>query len=242
MLPRIRNAAIAALDILYPRGVACALCGTELDEPGVLCGECAENLPMRSGPACPYCGRSFPGGDRCRMCREYGPAADAGAAAYDYDGKAKELILAYKFNDRTGLRELFAHSMLGALRDAGLAGEIDCVVPVPMHWLRKFSRGYNQSALLASWIARDIGKPYLGSVLTRPVYTRESSRSGGGPEERHRSARKSYRAGRVTLPGSTVLLVDDILTTGATLRTCVTILKRLGARKVICAVAAAVPE
>jgi ComF family protein len=242
MLPLIRKAAGAVLDLVYPRGVACALCGADLDAPGVLCEDCAERLPLRSGPACPACGRSAQGQGLCNMCGEFGPAADGGYAAYDYEGEAKRLLLAYKFNDRTGLRELFAWGMLEAVRAGGAAVAIDCVVPVPMHWRRRFSRGYNQSALLASWMAHDLGKPLVRGVLARPVYTQASARASGGPAERHRNALKSFRPGRGELAGKTVLLVDDILTSGATIRSCATILKRMGAAKVICAVAAAVPE
>jgi competence protein ComFC len=243
MLRLIRRAGSAALDLVYPRGVACALCGTDLDEPGgALCPDCAGRLPGRSGPACPRCGRSVPGEGRCRMCREYGPAADEGYSAYDYDGEAKRLLLAFKFNDRTGLRELLGHAMLEALRAGGATGAIDCVVPVPMHPLRKFNRGYNQSALLAAWVASGIARPLVRGALIRPVYTTASARSNGGPEQRYDSARKSFRPGRGALEGCTVLLVDDILTTGATIRSCTAILKRMGAEKVICVVAAAVPE
>lgn len=242
MLRLIRRAAGAALELVYPEGVSCALCGADLDVPGVLCPDCAERLPPPRGPACPACGRSTAGDGLCNMCREYGPAADRGFAAYDYGDTAQHLLLAYKFHDRTGLCELFAHAMAEAVQAGGAACDIDCVVSVPMHALRRFRRGYNQSALLAARLARALGRPYLRGALARPVRTRAAYRASGGPAERHENARLSYRRGKGGVEGRTVLLVDDILTSGATVRACAAILRDMGAAGVYSAVAAAVPE
>lgn len=242
MLALIRKAAGAALDLVYPSHISCVLCGADLDEPGVLCAECAERMPGPRGPACPGCGRSFSGGELCRMCRLYGPASDGGYAAYDYENTAQHLLLSFKFSDKTGLSELFAFGMVNVVREGGIAEEIGCVVPVPMHWLRKFNRGYNQSELLASRIAADLGRPLVKGVLARPVYTRAVARSSGGPAERHQNALKSFRPGKGALAGKTVLLVDDILTSGSTIRACASILRRMGATKIYSVVAAAVPE
>jgi ComF family protein len=243
MLRLIRKATDAALDLVYPPGIACCLCGVDLDAPGgVLCEACAERMPFAQGPCCPCCGRSIPGDGYCRMCSEFGPAADRGFAPFKYEGIARDLLIDFKFNDKTGACELFAHYMVEGLREHGVAEDISCVVPVPMHWRRKFSRGYNQSALLASRLARALGVPLEKGALRRPVYTRAISRTSGGPLERMASARKSFRAGEGLVAGKAVLLVDDILTSGATIRACAAILRGMGAARVICAVAAAVPE
>jgi ComF family protein len=240
----IKKTVNAVIELIYPRGLACALCGADLDVPGnVLCSECAVKMPPIEGVLCPGCGRSCTGEERLyRMCRQYGPVSDGGFAAHDYVDTARGLMIAYKFHDRTGLRELFVHGMLQAVQGGGIAHEIDCVVPVPMHWRRKFYRGYNQSELLASWVAEGLGCPLVQGVLARPVYTRAAARMAGGPAGRMENAMKSYRPGHGSLEGKTVLLVDDILTTGATLRACVAILRRMGANKVYSVVATAVPE
>lgn len=243
---RLKKAAEAVIDLVYPRGLSCFLCGADLEEQGgVLCAECAVKMPPagNEGVLCPGCGRSCSGEERlCRMCRTYGTASDGGFAAHDYTGTARQMLIAFKFSDRTAYRELFAHEMLRAVHEGGIANEIDCIVPVPMHWLRKFNRGYNQSELLASWIAQGLGKPMVRGVLARPVYKRASARTTGGPKERLENAVKSFRQGKGELADKTVLLVDDILTTGATIRACVTILQKMGAAKVYSVVAAAVPE
>jgi ComF family protein len=243
MLRLIRKAADAALDLAYPRGVSCALCGADLErQGGALCSDCEERMPRIQGFRCPGCGRSVAAQGLCRMCRQFGPAAAEGFAFFNYEGVARQLLIDFKFNDKTGYRELFAHYMIKSVMDGGIADEISCVVPVPMHWRRKFSRGYNQSELLASWIAQALGLPLVKGVLARPVYTRAVARTSGSPKERMESALKSFRPGRGTLAGKTVLIVDDILTSGATIRACAAILRRLGAGKVYSVVAAAVPE
>ena len=243
MLHLIRKAADAALDLVYPRGVSCALCGADLErQGGVLCEECGERMPRIAGHCCPGCGRSVAAEGLCRMCRQFGPASGGGFASFDYEGTVRQLLIDFKFNDKTGYRELFAYCMIDTLRGGGIDDEIDCVVPVPMHWRRRFYRGYNQSGLLASWIAQSLGKPLVKGVLARPVYTRIVSRTAGGPKERMENALKSFRPGKGTLAGKTALLVDDILTSGATMRACAAILRRMGAAKVYSVVAAAVPE
>ena len=239
----VERAGEALLDLLYPRAIACGLCGVELDTPGVLCPDCAGKLPPPAGPICAGCGRTCTGEERmCRSCRSNGPVSDGGFAAHDYRDMARGLLVALKFDDRTGVRELFSHSMAAAVRSGGVADAIDCVVPVPMHWLRRFNRGYNQSELLAQWVARSLGKPYLRRALSRPVHTRIIARTKGGLRRRQRSAQSSYRPGRDAVAGKTVLLVDDILTSGSTLRVCVSIVRQMGAAGVYTVVAAAVPE
>lgn len=235
--------ASAALELVFPRGLTCALCGLELeDHSDILCERCRERLPSAAGPRCPGCGRRVASEGLCRMCGQYGPVSDGGVAAYDYEGAAQSLLIAFKFEDRTGLRELFSRSMAGAVRAGGIAEEIDCVVPVPMHWRRRFLRGYNQSELLAKWVAEELGRPLVKGVLARPIYTKSVSATSGGAKARLENAKKSFFPGKGSLEGKTALLVDDILTTGATVRTCVSILRGMGAKKVFSAVAAAVPE
>lgn len=243
MIPAVKRVAGSVLDLVYPRGIACALCGVELDRPGVLCLECAEKLPPPAGPVCPGCGRTCTGEERqCRKCGADGPVSDGGFAAHDYTDLARGLLVTFKFDDRTSLRELFSHGMAKAVCDGGLAGAIDAVVPVPMHWMRRFSRGYNQSELLAHNVAETLGKPLLRHALSRPVHTKIIARTTGGLEARMKSAESSYRPGKDSVKGKTVLLVDDILTTGSTIRVCVSILRRMGAARVYSVVAAAVPE
>jgi ComF family protein len=246
MLRMIRKTANAALDLVYPPGIACSLCGADFEAPGgVLCEACIERMPFVQEFSCPCCGRSIASEGYCRMCREFGPAADRGFAPFKYERVARDLLIDFKFNDKTGACELFSHYMIKTLQEAiqtDKVREVRCVVPVPMHWLRKFSRGYNQSALLASRIARALGVPLVKGALRRPVYTRAVSRTSGGPLERMAAAKRSFQAGKAPVAGKAVLLVDDILTSGATIRACAAILRRMGAEKVYAIVAAAVQE
>ena len=240
---QVKRAVETVLDLVYPRAIACGICGVELDLPGVLCPDCAKLMPPPFGPICPGCGRTCTGEERmCRSCRANGAVSDGGFAAHDYKDLARGLLVAMKFKDRTSSRELFCYGMAEAVKAGGVAGIVDCVVPVPMHWMRRLNRGYNQSELLAEWVAQALAKPLLRRALSRPVHTRIVSRTKGGLRQRRKSAESSYRAGRDAVAGKVVLLVDDILTTGSTLRVCVAILRQMGAVRVYTVVAAAVPE
>ena len=237
----LRAAGRAVVDLIYPRGLACGLCGAEV-EGAALCADCAKTLASQYPHRCPGCGRGMGSAGVCHMCRQYGAVADRAIAAYDYEGRVQSILIAFKFNDRTAYRDLLVSGMVDALRTAGVAAAVDCIVPVPMHWLRRFSRGYNQTALLASGLAETLGKPLVRGVLVRPVYTKPTARMPGSHAGRMENAVKSFQPGKGSLEGKTVLLVDDILTTGSTMRACAAILRGMGAAGVVSIVAAAVPE
>ena len=232
----------AALDLIYPQDVACTLCGAELTGGGIpLCPACEALLSHEYEHICPGCGRPSAEPDRCHNCRQHGDVADDAVAALAYEGRTRSVVAAFKLQDKTGYANLLASLMVQALRQKG-AKPPDCVVPVPMHWRRRFHRGYNQSELLAAEVAHMLGRPMLRGALARPVYTKPTIRQRGNAAVRRASARRSYGQGKGTLTGKTVLLVDDILTTGSTLRACVALLRAQGAVAVITLVAAAVPE
>ncbi len=233
----------AALDTLYPPDVTCALCGCELDaatEP--LCTACRQELTHGHAHACPDCGRPMDMPGLCNVCRRQGPIADRCVAALAYEGEVRGLVVAFKLHDKPGFARLFACRMADALRSAGLVGGLDAIVPVPMHWRRRFHRGYNQSDLLARELGVLLGLPVWRRALARPVYTPPSMRLKGRAGARADNARRSYGRGRAAVEGKAVLLVDDILTTGSTLRACTALLRGQGAARVVALVAAAVPD
>ena len=230
------------LDLLYPPGLCCGLCGAELDQRHEgLCPRCLPELPAVDDP-CPGCGRGTLGGALCRSCTRWGELGDGACVAFDYDGLGRQLLLGFKFRDNTGHAELIGWAMLRALRKAGFDTQADCVVPVPIHWRRRLQRGYNQTELLARELSQHLGKPLVRGVLSRPAYTRPLAASGSGAVGRAENARRSFGPGQGDLSGQTALLVDDIVTTGSTVRACVDILKGMGARRVLVVAAAAVPQ
>jgi predicted amidophosphoribosyltransferase len=167
----------------------------------------------------------------CESCLRHPPAWDRGAAAVVYGGAARRVILAYKHGDRLDMTGALAGWMAAAGR--GLLAECDVIAPTPLHWRRLILRKYNQSGELAKRLGRLSGKPAVLDLLRRVRATR--------PQERmDRAARQANQAGafevtparRGLVAGRAVLLIDDVLTSGATLSACAERLKAAGAARV----------
>ena len=196
-------------------------------------------------PFCDGCGLPFefdPGaGALCAACQARRPAFDRARAACLYDEHSRDLILKLKHADRTDLAPLFARWLARAIGD--IAPEIDAVTPVPLHPSRLLRRRYNQAAEVARPLSRLTGVPYLPDAIAR---VRPTLTQGG----RSRQGRRRNVAGvfvtperlRAKVAGKRILLVDDVLTTGATAEGCARALKAAGATGVDVAVIARVRE
>jgi len=195
------------------------------------------------GPVCDGCGVPFDydPGDRCAACLAKPRAFDAARAACLYDETSRDPILKLKHADRLDLAPMFARWLSRTARV--LIEEADAIAPVPLHPWRLLRRRYNQAAEIARPLARLTGLPYLPDALIR----RRATATQGG---RSGSGRKRNVAGAFEVPpgrgaqvaGKRVLLVDDVLTTGATAESCARALKSAGALRVDVAVVARVKE
>ncbi|HEY2071575.1 MAG TPA: ComF family protein [Rhizomicrobium sp.] len=221
------------LDLVYPP--LCALCRKPTGEAHALCVECWSSIDFLDGPACICCGLPFeldPGMDTlCAGCHAEPPAFDAARCVMRYDDASKKPILALKRADRHDLVLPFARWMARTGRE--LLAETDLIVPVPLHRRRLWQRRYNQAALLAARLARLSGKPAdpLALIRIRPTPSQGEMPSAKARRRNVRGAFKVARPGAVA--GRTILLIDDVFTTGATVSACSRALKRAGARKVL---------
>jgi ComF family protein len=231
----LRRAGRAALDLAYPP--LCAGCRRPVSEAHALCAECWRAMGFLDGPCCARCGLPFeldPGSDTlCAACHAEPPAFDRALSVLRYDDASKTPILALKRADRLDLVPAFARWLERAGRD--LLAEADVLVPVPLHRRRLWARRFNQSALMAQRLARLSGKPADPLVLER---IRPTPSQGEMPsaKARRRNVRGAFRVApkrAVSVKGRTVLLIDDVFTTGATVSACARALKRAGARKVL---------
>jgi len=186
---------------------------------------------------CRQCGRDVPGLDGeylCEDCRTYRPHFDRCASVFRFDGDARQMVLDFKFNRHFWLREDLVDGLESMIRVRFKSDEIDLVVPVPATLGHRLDRGFNPPGLLASALAKRLVKPFSGWTLRRIGHP---ARQGGlSAEDRRKNVIGTFA---VRLPGKvrgrTVLVIDDVMTTGFTLSECARILKAAGANRVWCA-------
>ncbi len=222
------------LDFLYPP--VCIACRDYVSEAGNLCSACWRTLHFLDGPVCAACGLPFeidPGGETmCAGCHAHPPSFDKALAVLRYDDASRKPILALKHSDRLDLVPAFGRWLDRAGRE--LLAQSDLIVPVPLHRLRLWKRRYNQSAELARALSR-LGSLPIDPFALRRIRSTPSQGKMPSASARRRNVRGAFAVPeqrRSAVDGKAILLVDDVLTTGATANACAKALKRAGAEKV----------
>jgi len=215
----------------------CRLCTRPLGRPGekVVCRECLAQIVPRRGPVCLCCGRFLEGAGEdhlCAKCLDRPPAFSRHRSCGRYGGVLKDLILLFKYSRVSVLSPVLARYAAEALgADQEVWEGVDYLVPVPLHRKRRRERGFNQSQLLAHDLARIQGVKVLERCLIKiRNVPPQTSLEGAGREGNVRGA-YGVRGIR-NIAGKTLLLVDDVFTTGSTLRECSRVLISAGAREV----------
>jgi len=227
----MRPLAQRLLDVLIPP--RCLRCGGVVASQGALCPSCWEAITFIDAPLCACCGQPFdfdPGAFAvCGACVAKRPRFHRARAVFRYDEHSKALVLRFKHADRTGAAATYARWMARA--GAELLKDADVIVPVPLHRWRLLKRRYNQAALLSNALGALSGKLSVPDALARTRHTKPQGfmgRTGRG-----RNVRGAFRVARPkAVVGCKVLLVDDVLTSGATLSECVKTLQAAGAVQV----------
>jgi len=231
-----------ALDLILPRDT---LDGEARIGAHGLPAEAWSRIHFLDGPVCDGCGAPFdfdPGpGVRCAPCMARPRAFDAARAACLYDEASRDPILKLKHADRTDLAPMLARWLSRAA--AELLEEAEAITPVPLHPVRLLRRRYNQAAEVARPLAALSGVPYLPDALVRRRATEsQGGKSGSGRRRNVAGAFHVPDRRRAKVEGRRILLIDDVMTTGATLEGCARALKRAGAVRVDVAVLARVKE
>lgn len=221
------------VDFVFPP--RCPLCGAGVAAQAGLCAACWSTLAIPGEPSCALCSRPFGDGvvpgATCGPCLADPPRHAGIAAATLYNDASRKLVLALKHGSRLGLAPMMAQLMAARL---GSGGHNDGVlVPVPLHRWRLWRRGYNQAGLLAQELAQITGTGLCVDALDRRKPTASLGGLGKRARRRELSGAIGVSArGRIRVHGKAVILVDDVLTSGATSEACVSALLRAGAMSV----------
>jgi ComF family protein len=224
------------LDMLYPRW--CEGCGNAMigSDPGHICWDCSRAFRLIRHPYCDQCGDpsdgELSGTYTCSLCRQNPPSFDKARSAVRYRGAVKSVIQAYKYRQAIHLTQDLASLLEAGFRASVSLDCIDAVVAVPLHSTRQRERTFNQSDLLAGWLANKLGRQF-GRDCLRRVRATDSQTTFNANDRRHNVSDAFDVVRSEWVEGRRILLIDDVMTTGATLHECSRVLKNAGAVTVI---------
>ncbi len=227
----LRGGQTIVTNLLFPP--SCVSCHAAVDAPHSLCNSCFEQVVFIADPMCHVCGTPFAhemGGNKgeqtlCASCMQHAPVYDKARSALNYDASSRKFVTRIKYADRTDMVPFAARLMAQAGHE--LWEEAELIIPVPLHWRRLVTRRYNQAFLLGKELSKLTEVPLLPDGLKRTKHTppqtsldwkhrQKNVKNAFGLNDKHADA----------IAGKVVILVDDVMTTGATLRACVKLLKK----------------
>lgn len=220
----------------------CDLCRREraAEHLGCLCSSCWDRVKLLCPPVCARCGMPVPRGTAfplCGRCRREPPDFDAAAAAGVYEGKLREIVHLYKYRGKRVLRGPLGELLLPVAWRLTRRAQGALITAIPLHPQRWREREFNQAEDLGRLLGRRLRLAYRPGLLERVIATRPQAELGG--RERRENVRGAFRVARSgEVRGRNILLVDDVMTTGATAGECARRLKESGARRVLVAVLA----
>lgn len=223
------------LSIVIPP--TCPGCHLPVEKDHTICPSCWKDLTFITLPFCDSCAEPLEvSGDLdqtyiCGQCRQAPPKFSQTRSLFKYAGLARRLILSLKHGNATHLA--FGLAEKACARHSDYIKEADIIIPVPLHWSRLFKRGYNQASLLAKNVAYNCNKPFHATLLQRN--RRTPSQGKYGKKARLRNVRSAFNLSKKdqnSIAGKTVLIVDDVMASGATLNACAKVLLTAKAKKV----------
>lgn len=213
---------IQSLACLLPQD--CTVCGQHSGEH-LVCTACATELPRLAGPLCPVCATPTADGAVCGACLSSPPHFDATSAAFRYAFPVEHIVQGLKYRHRLPLAGWLAEALMGRVAAAG----VDCIIPLPLSTRRMQERGFNQAQEIARPLARQLDLPLRADACLR---VRDTAPQASLPwKERQANIRHAFEC-RIDLSGKCVAVVDDVMTSGATLNEFARVLKLHGAARV----------
>lgn len=224
----------AIINAIFPKHYACLLCGKEIFDGGDFCQKCQKTLTFNDQTTCPVCGRKTDRNEICLECKAQTPIFDKGVSAFVYEGGARKLILKFK-KDGAYLKEYLSNVMYEKCASFTDADGV-CFIPMTPKAIRK--RGYNQAELLAEELSKLLSLPLLKNAIEKVKQSGEQKMLS--KEERLKNLQGCFKADSDEVNGKTLIVVDDVLTTGATADAVCRELKKRGAKKLYFVTAASV--
>lgn len=223
------------LDILFPR--RCPVCGKITEPAGsLICPACFQKLSFVTSPVCKICGKEIEDEqtELCGDCLAHRHAFEYGVSLLNYDGTARHAMAQVKYGNKREYLDFFGAALAVRYGKTIRRMQVDAIVPVPVHNARRRARGFNQAEVLAEIVGRRLGIPVRPELLKRTKRTKPQKNLSAA--ERLKNLTDAFSAGKLPREIRSVLVVDDIYTTGSTMEACARALKTAGAKRVYFAV------
>lgn len=228
---RIKEKINSIVEFFFPSNVVCIGCGKELfleNDRYALCPDCAKQL-YKIDTSCPRCGKANRYGELCNICSSTKLFFEKNYACLVYDGMIKDIVHAYKFNNRSYLYRYLSSFMIDKIAQENI--EFDLITAVPINKNRFRERGYNQSELLAKEISKRIDVPFSNGIFKKE--NKEAQVGKNWAERKENVKNTFFIKDKDIFAGKTVLVVDDIITTGSTMNSIAETLMKAGAKRVL---------
>jgi len=216
-------------DFIFPP--SCLICHKKVEGDNMLCPDCFKKIHFICSPVCQICGTplDYEGVLLCPSCLQKKFYFEKNRSAVVYNAFSKKLILPFKHQDKIELTSFMASALLRAGEE--LFPLVDTLIPVPIHRRKMLKRKYNQAALLAQMLSKKTHKKYLPLGLKKDFYGQ--SQGHLSPKKRFQNVKSSFSVPSTKkIKGKSILLIDDVFTTGATVNECAKTLKKAGAKSV----------
>ncbi len=223
------------IDLLYPK--RCIICFGVLKKGEAsegVCARCRSRLPYVKPPYCISCGKHLQSEDSeyCYDCSRIKKSFDKGFAVFDYRGVMEKGMMAFKYGNKREFAAFYGKEIVKRYGRIIKGLHADCIVPVPCHLSRQRKRGYNQAELIAREVGSYLDIPVRNDILRRVSKTVAQKKLDD--RERRKNIKKAFKRVDNGVKLDTVILIDDIYTSGATLNACAAVLKATGVKRVYC--------
>ena len=221
------------INFFFPKVCSCCKQNLPANYNGNICTECLNTLPKNVGLKCSTCDVQIQSQKHCYDCSHNKNYFDLIKAPYKYEKSVKVLIHNFKYSNRFFLAKDFSPAMIDVILENNLDKQTDIIIPVPLFITRKFLRGYNQAAVIAEEISKKINIKLNNKILIRKFYTKAQFLLNR--KARQENLQQSFYINKKyadIIKSKNILLVDDIVTTCATVNSCAKVLKQAGAKKV----------